>query len=384
MEPFKNIIREESVLYLADQLKRAGIKNAVKRLKQIIPLLEDLELKERVNLIKETLKILLSDSPLMAFKQIEKLLAPLNNRKGLGNKSEHTFKLNPQGLDGFMLWPVSEYVADVGLDHVDASLKLLQKITRRFTAEFAIRPFLINDPQTVYSTLQLWTTHSCEHIRRLCSEGTRPRLPWGLRLQSAVLDPTTGIAILEKLKYDESLYVRKSVANHLNDITRDHPQLVIKLLKRWSKEAPNEHQKKIEWIIKHAGRNLIKAGDPTMLKLIGVNTKAPLVLTRLASSLKTLKIGDTLIISGIIKNPDDRAHLMLLDYEIEYFKTRGKVSKKVFKGKKAKLFSKENFHFELKIRFQDNSVRTHFSGPHKINFLLNGINQKVINIRLCK
>jgi 3-methyladenine DNA glycosylase AlkC len=384
VEPFKNIIREESVLYLANHLKRVGLNEAPKRLKKIIPKLDELELKERVTLLKEELKILLPKSPLESFELIEKLLAPLNNRKGLGNKSDQTFKLNPEGLEGFMLWPVSEYVADVGLSHVEASLKVLQEITRRFTAEFAIRPFLIEHPKLVYTTLNQWSTHSCEHVRRLCSEGSRPRLPWGLRLQNAVIDPSMGIEILEKLKYDESLYVRKSIANHLNDVSRDHPKLVIDLFKRWMKEAPSHHQKKIEWIVKHAGRNLIKAGDPAMLKLIGINTKAPLLLTNVKASKKSLSIGETLLIKGVVKNPDTRSHSVLLDYEIEYYRNSGKTAKKVFKGKKANLLPQEDFTFELKIPFKDNSIRTHYSGLHKITLLLNGAKQKVINITLSK
>ena len=219
MEPFKNIFRKESLEHIILQCEKAGLPLARKELNKVIPKLSSLELKERVHLIKDTLKTILPSKPKQAFPIIKRMLAPLNSRQALGNSAEQTFHLNQEGLEGFLLWPFSEYVSDMGIEDLELSMDLLKEITQRFTSEFAIRPFILKYDKKIYSILMKWTNDSSEHVRRLCSEGSRPRLPWGMKLTNAVEDPSLGIKLLEKLKYDDSLYVRKSVANHLNDIS---------------------------------------------------------------------------------------------------------------------------------------------------------------------
>jgi len=217
-----------------------------------------MELKERVHFLKDALREILPANPKKSFKIIDKMLAPLSDRSGLGNSAADTFALNPRGLEGFLLWPFAEYVAEVGIEHIDLSLNILKEITQRFTAEFAIRPFIHRYPKIVYPELLKWTNSESEHVRRLCSEGSRPRLPWGMKLDNAVTDPTQGIELLDKLKYDDSMYVRKSVANHLNDVSKDHPDVAINIFKRWIKQVPKMEQAKIVEVEINDTRNLYK------------------------------------------------------------------------------------------------------------------------------
>lgn len=378
MEPFKNIYRKESILHIAHFFEKEKLPKVSFKLKQLIPQIQNYELKERVHLIKDVLKEELPKDPLKAFKIIEKLLAPLPDRPGLGNGSDHTFALNPKGLDGFLLWPFSEYISEVGLKHINESLKLLKEITQRFTAEFAIRPFIINHPDKTYKILIHWTQDQNEHVRRLCSEGSRPKLPWGMKLSNAVKDPSAGIEILELLKYDDSLYVRKSIANHLNDISKDHPKLVIKLFKEWLKSSPKIHHNKIHWIVKHAGRTLIKKGNPEMLKILGVNHEANLSFTRIKIDRNKIKVGDVIFISGTIMNLDSKNHKLILDYKIEFTKENGRVTSKIFKGLKANLNGNEKLDFKLKVPFKNNSVRRIHIGKYAINLMINGKIQKTL------
>jgi 3-methyladenine DNA glycosylase AlkC len=171
----------------------------------------------------------------------------------------------------FFYLPHTTFVADYGLDPAhnggrdpfEASMKALHELTRRFTAEFAIRPFLIAQEARTLASLMKWTRDPDPHVRRLCSEGSRPRLPWGLRLQSFVRDPRPTLPILEALKDDPELYVRRSVANHLGDIAKDHPDLVLDLCARWLKGASSERK----WLIRHALRYPAKKGSKAALKL---------------------------------------------------------------------------------------------------------------------
>jgi 3-methyladenine DNA glycosylase AlkC len=382
MEPFKNIIRAESIEHIIMQFEKIGLAVAREVLKTTIPKLNALELKDRVLLVKDSLKLILPTDPKKSFLVIHKMLAPMPERSGLGNGADHSFGLNPKGLDGFLLWPFSEYVADVGIDHLDDSLIILKEITQRFTAEFAIRPFILKYPKSVYKTLSSWSTDESEHVRRLCSEGARPRLPWGIKLTNAVIDPQDGIKILEKLKFDESLYVRKSVANHLNDISKDHPEIVIKLLAQWLKLAPKKHLTKIQWIVSQAGRTLIKKGHPEMLKLMGVNHEAKLKVSRVKQSQKKIKIGESLVVQGEIQNLEKKDLSCILDYQVGYARASGKVGLKVFKGKKSTITARGSICFEFKINFSSNSLRKIYPGTHHVSLLLNGKEVAVIHLTI--
>ena len=149
-------------------------------------------------------------------------------------------------------------------EYWDISMKALERFTQRSSSEFAIRPFILKDPERVMEQMLLWSSHPNEHVRRLASEGCRPRLPWGMALQIFKNDPSKVLNILEQLKSDSSLYVRKSVANNLNDISKDNPQAVIDVVKKWSGKNPNT-----DWILRKGCRTLIKTANPEVMELFG-------------------------------------------------------------------------------------------------------------------
>lgn len=175
------------------------------------------------------------------------------------------------GMEVFFYLPHSAFIAEYGVDPhgnagrdpFDVSMKAQYEITRRFTAEFSIRPFLDRFPDRTLAVLRRWTRDPCPHVRRLCSEGSRPRLPWGMRLRGFVRDPRPALPILEALKDDPSLYVRRSVANHLGDIAKDHLDLVLQLCERWLDGASNDRR----WLIRHALRHPAKKGVSSALRL---------------------------------------------------------------------------------------------------------------------
>lgn len=175
------------------------------------------------------------------------------------------------GLAVFYYLPHVCFVAKYGLDAIhngghdpfETAMQAQYQLTQRFTAEFSIRPFLIHSPERTFARLMEWTADANPHVRRLCSEGTRPRLPWATRLPALIQNPAPVFPILETLKDDDSLYVRRSVANHLGDIAKDHPELVYSVCERWLSNASHERK----WLIRHALRHPAKKGDPTAIAL---------------------------------------------------------------------------------------------------------------------
>jgi len=180
----------------------------------------------------------------------------------------HTERL---GLSVFFYLPHTRFIAEYGRDAqhnggedpFEVAMRAQYELTRRFTAEFSIRPFLMHDFERTLNQLTLWLNDPDPHVRRLCSEGCRPRLPWGARIPQLIKDPKPTLPILEALKNDPSLYVRRSVANHLGDIAKDHPELVFEICERWLTNADND----LKWVIRHAVRHPAKQGDATAIAL---------------------------------------------------------------------------------------------------------------------
>ncbi len=237
----KNLINQALVEKMAKEVLFSYPDFSKSKFKNMCSGLEELELKARVLLITSALKHHLPQD----FSHSLKILVEIMQR---------------DKLRGFDLWPFSEYIGQFGLDHFSESLEAMKVLTLRFTAEFAVRPFFLKDSSEVLKFFKENINHPNVHIRRWISEGSRPLLPWGERLPEFMKDPASSLALLEELKFDEELYVRKSVANHLNDISKNHPLLVIATVKRWLEESPLEHKKKIEWIKHKALRTLIKKG----------------------------------------------------------------------------------------------------------------------------
>lgn len=273
----------------------------------------------------------------------------------------------PRLTHGFQAVAVTEYVARHGLGDFEASMAALADLTRHGTAEFAIRPFLAQAPDRTLAMMLRWTDHENEHVRRLASEGCRPRLPWAARVPALKADPTLGAPILEALKADPALYVRKSVANHLNDIAKDRPDWLLGRLGGWS-----QADAATKWIVRHALRTLIKAGDPRALALIGVGHGAAVTVRRFAVEPATIRLGDQIAIAATLASDAADAQSLVVDYRIYYARAGGKTAAKVFKWKSFDLAAGETAALAIRQTIRDFSTRRHHPGRHAVDLIVNG------------
>lgn len=213
---------------------------------------KDLELKDRVEVITDTLYEFLPKDYKVAVSIMMDILGPPNQ--------------NETGMfrEGYWIMPIAFFVEKYGIDDFNTSMNAIYQITQRNTGEYAVRPFIIKYPKKMLDLMLRWSLSKNVHVRRLSSEGLRPRLPWAKKLDQFILDPKPILPIIENLKQDESLFVKKSVANNLNDILKDNYRIAIDVLKKWS-ESDNINT---QWIIKHALRNELKKGNPDAKNLI--------------------------------------------------------------------------------------------------------------------
>ncbi|RYD42572.1 MAG: DNA alkylation repair protein, partial [Sphingomonadales bacterium] len=268
---------------------------------------------------------------------------------------------------GFQAMAVTEYVARYGLDDFDRSMEALAGLTRFGSAEFAIRPFLAVDTPRALATMMQWTSSDDEHVRRLASEGARPRLPWAARVPALKADPTLAAPILEMLKADSSLYVRKSVANHLNDIAKDRPQWLLERLAQWSQDDP-----RAVWIVRHALRTLIKKGDPAALALIGVGHGAAVNVRNFTITPADVRLGDRIAITADLTSDSTDDQRLVVDYRIHYARAGGKSAAKVFKLKTFELAAKKTESLGISQAIRDFSTRRHHPGRHEVELIVNG------------
>jgi 3-methyladenine DNA glycosylase AlkC len=259
-----------------------------------------------------------------------------------------------------------EFVSMYGLNEWNASLKALEVFTQSSSAEFAIRPFILQDEKRAMKQMLAWSKNNNVHIRRLSSEGCRPRLPWGMRLHSFVQNPEPVLPILNNLKQDKELYVRKSVANHLNDISKDHPDLVLNIATDWM----NKHEH-TDWIVKHALRTLLKQGDQRALTLFGTGAGARIGMQAFNLHQKQINIGDKLSFLFSFELQEKLRKDLRIEYAIDYLKSNGTYSRKVFKITE-RSFDPGIHKFERNQGFQDLTTRKHYSGKHGISIIING------------
>lgn len=350
---FKHMINARVAKSMSSAFKAAYPDFNSKRFEMLIPKLDALELKARSVLLKDGLKVELPESFPAAAKIISKVL-----------RSDR--------LSGFQLWPVSEYIGECGLNDYEIAFDLMKELTPRFTSEFAIRPFLLRDHKQCLKILSKWTSDSNEHVRRWLSEGTRPILPWGGKVPAFIQDPTLTLPILEKLKFDEALYVRKSVANHLNDISKNHPELVVKILRQWIKDSPQEQLPKIEWIKRHALRVLIKKAHPGALKLMGVGDKSELKTGKLKLSAEVFKLGQVLEFELTVTSTAKKNQKLIVDYLIYFIKANGSLSPKVFKLKSLEIAPGEKIIISKRHPLKKITTMTFYKGKHEVSVQING------------
>jgi 3-methyladenine DNA glycosylase AlkC len=275
--------------------------------------------------------------------------------------------LAPRMPKGYTALLYPDFVGQFGHEDPAFSLDALKYFTPFGSSEFAVREFFRRDVNGTLKVMRQWAEEDNEHVRRLASEGSRPRLPWSFRLDAVVKDPKLTTPILERLRADDSLYVRKSVANHLNDFSKDHPAYMLDVLRSWDVKHPHT-----AWIAKRASRNLIKAGNVDALSLFAFDSKVKVRVDDLKLASKRLKLGDTLAFSFTVISEAARKQQLVIDYAIHYRKANGGTSRKVFKLKEVELGPKASLNITKRQRFVDFSTRKHYPGKHEVEVMVNG------------
>jgi len=313
--------------------------------------LESLELKERSSHITDALERFLPGD----FQTAANLMVT-------------SLKTNSQpGIKGWPIMPMTDYIARHGQDDVVFSLDVLKAMTPLFSSEFAIRPFLHNHCEMTLKIIAPWVTDTDEHVRRLVSEGTRPRLPWGMRLARFVEDPTPVIQLLKELKDDPSEYVRRSVANNLNDIAKDHADQVATLAHSWMQESTPERQR----LIRHSLRTLIKSGHPGSLSALGYGPPK-IALNNFVVQTPTVQVGNVVEFECELTSTIKKGQPLIIDYAVHHVRQGGKMTAKVFKWKMLTLKGNTTLTASRKHSFKKITTRRYYPGRHRIEILVNG------------
>lgn len=265
---------------------------------------------------------------------------------------------------GFDLWPVQHWVMVQGIDHSDTALPLVARVTPHFSGEFALRPFIDRDPPATLDTLRAWALHPDAHVRRLASEGSRPRLPWGARVR---VPYDWALEVLEALYADPSEYVRRSVANHLNDVSHLDPDCALRLAARWM-AAPAPHGAATA---RHGLRTLIKRGHPAALALVGADHGAAVGVQSLTVSPDTVAIGGTVTLTLCLVAEGDAPTPVVVDYRVDYVGARG-TNARTFKWCTRTLRPGVAETLVKRQHFRDVSIRKHRPGVHTVTALVNG------------
>lgn len=359
VEPLKNLytpelIREfaEQVAYVYPPFNQEGFTEAV-----LGGNWEQLELKDRYRHIAVQLGKYLPED----FGQAIKILEPLAPR-----------------YTGLPYLFFSEFVAVYGLHNPDRGLALqaLKTFTPIASSEFAIRPFIEQDQDQTLAVMLEWTRDESEQVRRLASEGCRPRLPWAGPLRRLIADPAPILPILSALKADPSEFVRRSVANNLNDISKDHPALVLELAAQWLGT-----DKDTDRMLKHACRTLLKKSDPEALQLFGFEDSGEnlVEIADLTVQPDSIPIGGEIRFTFTLRSPEP--YSFKLQYAVDYVKANGKTSPKRFHLTEKKDFSGEH-KIDRGLSFQNYTTRKHYPGQHRLAILVNGVEKGSVSFQV--
>ena len=363
-EPLKNLIDATAVQAIAHHVQRGwpGL-DAAGFSRQALSGLDGLELKARVMQVAQALVAHLPADVDRACGILEASLGPPGQGDDLAG-----LRTSPAGLAGWPVWPLTEAVALLAAAHApERGLLALQAMTQRLTAEFAIRPFFVQHPATTFRAVDAWVRHPSAHVRRLVSEGSRPRLPWGLRLQALVADPSPTLPWLQVLQDDPSAYVRRSVANHLNDIAKDHPGRVADWLATHLPGASAERTA----LLRHASRGLVKAGDAAVLAAWGLGAAFG-GRVALTVSPTALAIGDVLAITLDLQSTAPTPQRLAIDYAVHHVKAGGHTTPKVFKGWVIELAPGEQRQLVKRHAMRLVTTRRYHPGAHAVDVRVNG------------
>jgi 3-methyladenine DNA glycosylase AlkC len=361
-EPFKNLFNLEIIHGMAmhfqhhwPQFDAAGFMNAAG------DNLDALELKARSSQITDAMiKYLPTDFE----KAGEIMLASL---KISTDDNVFAESVDDDGIAGWAVMPMTHYVGLRGLDRFELSMNLLKQMTKCSSSEFGIRFFLIDSPGRTLSVLKSWTDDSNQHVRRLVSEGTRPRLPWAMQLPEFIKDPVAVIDLLENLKDDDQEYVRRSVANNLNDIAKDHPDLVAEIAAKWMRGASQQRTK----LIRHACRSLIKKGHKKTLQILGYGP--PRIRSASIEMLTPeVRFGNSMQFKLTLSSDPGKEQALMIDYIIHHRKANGSTSPKVFKWKNFTLMPGRTVTSIRKHVFKKITTRVYYAGMHSVEVMVNG------------
>ncbi|NZD50844.1 DNA alkylation repair protein [Rhizobium leguminosarum] len=351
-EPLKNLLHEALVGDMADRI--AGNAQIFDRNRFVMLATDGLgarELMERSALIRDALFATLPGD----FREAAAILKASLPAAGR------------RGLSGWMLLPVNQFIAARGLDHFDLGLELLKALTPHFTAEFGIRSFIHRDQQRALAIISGWVDDPDQHVRRLASEGTRPRLPWAIRLPQLVKDPAPILPILIALMDDPEDYVRRSVANSLNDVAKDHPDLVAAFIAGHIEGASPERRR----LLKHASRTLLKKGHAQALANFGFAASDSLECELRLRNAEVM-FGEGLDFEIRVTNAGERAQSLMIDYAVHHVKSDGSLSPKVFKCKAIMLAPGQSHTIERRHAMRPITTRRYYPGEHRIAVLVNG------------
>ncbi len=325
---------------------------------------EQRELKQRMRHIAVTLGELLPND----FGEAMRILRQCVDKMRSQQRSEMNF--------GFMFLP--DFIEVFGLPHFEESIEAMTDLTQFTSCEFAVRPFLIRYGDQMMQQMYVWSNHSHPMVRRLASEGARPRLPWAMAVPTLKKDPLPILPILEMLKNDSSETVRRSVANNLNDIAKDHPDFVLNIMQNWRNVSPET-----DWVIRHGSRTLLKRANVKALQNFGFQEIIPVEVVDLTININTLSIGDALTFTFSIKNlSDTEGCKMRLEYGIDYMKSNGKTSRKIFQITETMLEQGKTRTFTRQQSFKNLTTRKHYAGEHSLAIIVNGQEKSLISFYL--
>lgn len=363
-EPFKNLFNVPLIDSMGEHLRRVypGF-DAAGFIAAASEGLDELELKARSDNIEQALeRFLPGDFATSAGILVASLdtVADTSDTEFENGDMEH-------GIRGWAVMPMADYIARKGQDHVEISLAALREMTMRFSSEFAIRPFLDVHKNETLKALTLWSRDKNHHVRRLVSEGSRPRLPWGMRLPQFITDPSPVIELLQILKDDPSEYVRRSVANNLNDIAKDHPDRVAVIAANWMQGASKDRQR----LVRHGLRTLIKNGHPGALQALGYGP-AKLILSRFEVLTPEVVFGNALEFELEISSAAESDQPLIIDYIVHHKRANGKTTPKVFKWQTLTLKRGSSLKATRRHNIKPITTRRYYPGQHRVEIMING------------
>lgn len=364
-ELFKNLYSPTYIDGLSNNMKLLYDKFDQKSFQKAVFIKEwgDMELKQRMRYVSTSLHQFLPNDYQY---QLDILIRYLE-------MSKHSFMSNESLV--FMFIP--DFVEVFGMDEYELSVSAMEEITKYTSCEFAVRPFIIKYEDKMILQMKDWANHKDARVRRLASEGCRPRLPWAMALPKLKKDPSPILSILEQLKDDEDEWVRRSVANNVNDIAKDNPEIVIRLIKDWKGRT-----KTLDWVVKHAARTLLKQGDREVLNLFGFANVDDIKLDNLKVNTPKVKIGEALQFQFALENQAESDVLLRLEYGLYYKKANGDLSRKVFKISEKEYKAGATIQVERKQSFKPITTRKFYPGYHEVSVILNGEEKDKVGFEL--